>query len=390
MIEHVKCLSVNNLADDATPRELHILFSGCPGYTQCYLAFDSVRKRMYGVVMFTSEQDAKLAKRMRAYTTWDAEHPPIDLILGRPATLDNARVRIVARTNPAMVKHKPGRDLKMVLAYPEVNQSPSANLARLKLKAAIERHRIPDLNDAIAEGERANLPEEDLNPARKLRHDISQRMIVNHVASAKRKAKAMLEQMRNGGTSVEDVVDAVEEAEKLSSAAGFVARQGGGQFAPWDTWKIAIWSKIKEALKTNNVTELKDIITECEAADLIMRMPELRRPLREAYDLLVKEGLMSPPGSRLDSPKSPRSSSPSSPRANVPTSLASRPHTSPTSGTPATSATPGSPQLRSATHRHRNASARTYSNRSPHSPQALRRNQASRTVGSPSRGISQG
>lgn len=66
------CLSVRGLAEDATCRELHVLFSACPGYTGANLALEERSKRLQGLVHFDSPESAMRAAQLRKGTTWEA------------------------------------------------------------------------------------------------------------------------------------------------------------------------------------------------------------------------------------------------------------------------------------------------------------------------------
>lgn len=68
---NVSCLSVFGLSDDASEREVHILFSGCPGYLRNIVVPGKVGQKPYAFVQFDSPDNAFWAIEARTGTTWE-------------------------------------------------------------------------------------------------------------------------------------------------------------------------------------------------------------------------------------------------------------------------------------------------------------------------------
>lgn len=77
------CLTVFNLAYDATEREAHILFSGCEGYVRCIVVPGKGMQKPYAFVQFTSQASALAAMESRQGTTWEEDMTPVSLELAR-------------------------------------------------------------------------------------------------------------------------------------------------------------------------------------------------------------------------------------------------------------------------------------------------------------------
>jgi len=77
------CLSVFGLAYDATEREVHVLFSGCPGYCRCIVVPGKGSQRPYAFVQFGEQQDALGAMESRQGTTWEDGGQPVSIEIAR-------------------------------------------------------------------------------------------------------------------------------------------------------------------------------------------------------------------------------------------------------------------------------------------------------------------
>ena len=76
-------LLLTGLPKDATEREVHILFSACPGLLRCSI-YDSPRAAArWGLAHFTSRSDADAALSARRGSTWGPSLPCINLQLAR-------------------------------------------------------------------------------------------------------------------------------------------------------------------------------------------------------------------------------------------------------------------------------------------------------------------
>lgn len=80
MAGRTSCLSVFGLAFDATEREVHVLFSGCPGYVRCVVV-PSKREgqKPYAFVQFDTPDNAAYATEARHGTTWEEGGPAVSV-----------------------------------------------------------------------------------------------------------------------------------------------------------------------------------------------------------------------------------------------------------------------------------------------------------------------
>lgn len=180
------CLSITNISDDATPREVHILFSGCPGYIKSYLAFDSNEKRLWGLVHFASEQSAMQAAESRKGTTWDGFRE-IRIDLGRPAwtTSTGVELKVVQRDRVSKL-HAQAERQKSELT------SPAAQLAYCQLRAAVNSRKADLLKDAIEQGRAAGLEEAELKQAKDALSLVNIKRGVRSAASCEQRAHTMM------------------------------------------------------------------------------------------------------------------------------------------------------------------------------------------------------
>jgi len=80
----VSCISVFNLAHDATEREVHILFSGCPGYLRCSVVPPKIPSNPpYAFVQFDDQDHANWAIESRENTNWNVGSPVVKLELAK-------------------------------------------------------------------------------------------------------------------------------------------------------------------------------------------------------------------------------------------------------------------------------------------------------------------
>lgn len=87
-------LAISGLPEDATPRELHVLFSACPGYLKCKVVSKKREGECEGVVQFDSKQHALQAIHARRGTTWRQGARPVELDVRQSAK----RADIIARS----------------------------------------------------------------------------------------------------------------------------------------------------------------------------------------------------------------------------------------------------------------------------------------------------
>eukprot|EP00929_Paragymnodinium_shiwhaense_P073484 TRINITY_DN3745_c0_g1_i1.p1 TRINITY_DN3745_c0_g1~~TRINITY_DN3745_c0_g1_i1.p1 ORF type:complete len:478 (+),score=112.90 TRINITY_DN3745_c0_g1_i1:48-1436(+) len=74
-------LQVRRLPLDATPRELHVLFSSCSGYVKSKLASDATSKDLVAAVQFISAEETIEALYSRNGTSWHPEADPVEIEL---------------------------------------------------------------------------------------------------------------------------------------------------------------------------------------------------------------------------------------------------------------------------------------------------------------------
>lgn len=73
------CLGISNLPEDATLREVHILFSACPGYVRCQLTPCRTPGGPDAVVHFDGASRVLAAMKARLGTSWAPGLAPVDL-----------------------------------------------------------------------------------------------------------------------------------------------------------------------------------------------------------------------------------------------------------------------------------------------------------------------
>uniref|UniRef100_A0A7S1S019 RRM domain-containing protein n=1 Tax=Alexandrium catenella TaxID=2925 RepID=A0A7S1S019_ALECA len=89
------CLSVFGLPYDAAEREVHVLFSGCPGYNRCIVVPGKGSQRPYAFVQFGEQQDALSAMESRQGTTWEEGVQPVSIELAKRDIPDKFQPRQV-------------------------------------------------------------------------------------------------------------------------------------------------------------------------------------------------------------------------------------------------------------------------------------------------------
>mmetsp|Transcript_92991 Transcript_92991/g.203556 ORF Transcript_92991/g.203556 Transcript_92991/m.203556 type:complete len:175 (-) Transcript_92991:22-546(-) len=77
------CLTVFGLAPDATEREVHVLFSGCPGYVRNVVVPGKNSQKPYAFVQFSRPEEALAASEARKHTSWSVGVLPIVIELAR-------------------------------------------------------------------------------------------------------------------------------------------------------------------------------------------------------------------------------------------------------------------------------------------------------------------
>lgn len=78
------CLSVFGVAFDASEREVHVLFSGCPGFVRCVLQHGKTSaQRPFAFVQFQDQESALAAMESRQGTTWEESGQKVGLEIAK-------------------------------------------------------------------------------------------------------------------------------------------------------------------------------------------------------------------------------------------------------------------------------------------------------------------
>mmetsp|Transcript_89642 Transcript_89642/g.159199 ORF Transcript_89642/g.159199 Transcript_89642/m.159199 type:complete len:886 (-) Transcript_89642:352-3009(-) len=139
------CVAIHGLAADATAREVHILFSACPGYKSSVL-ITNVTDAPYALVYFESSEQALMAAESRRGTAWEKDAREVAMVLGSPDILEEAHLDIhppeTLVQNTVQAKSEQA-ELGPVIHLPETleqssvqAESEQAELEQTKLKQA--------------------------------------------------------------------------------------------------------------------------------------------------------------------------------------------------------------------------------------------------------------
>ncbi|CAE7312963.1 unnamed protein product, partial [Symbiodinium sp. CCMP2456] len=99
------CLAVTGLPADATPRELHVLFSGCPGYVASSLVLED-NQAACAWIHFDTSDSALTAAKSRRNTSWVVGQK-VDLEVRRPDQLGDVMQRRGRKTSPKQPRPSP-------------------------------------------------------------------------------------------------------------------------------------------------------------------------------------------------------------------------------------------------------------------------------------------
>lgn len=83
------CLVVGGVSADATLREVHVLFSGCPGYLSSSIVREATEK-LYALVKFEEKTFALQAAESRRGTVWEHGASPVDLDFAEHEQIEQA------------------------------------------------------------------------------------------------------------------------------------------------------------------------------------------------------------------------------------------------------------------------------------------------------------
>mmetsp|Transcript_73441 Transcript_73441/g.207409 ORF Transcript_73441/g.207409 Transcript_73441/m.207409 type:complete len:396 (-) Transcript_73441:169-1356(-) len=280
-------LSISGIADDATTREVHVLFSGCEGYLQSYLAFeDGCHKKLYGVVQFDTTEHAQEAADMRYGTTWEGGAAPVTISLGRPEYLVMANTPQRSTRSPSPHRSGTPKWRGGSSSVPGDLRGQKVRVMRSRLAAAVERRKIPELEAAVAEAESAGLDMEDLAEARRVLNEQKRMVDVRKAASSEHRARAELwhvlssmdDDVRVGHriATMNRAIQAGEAAMNKCDAAGLQYGQQRLQKAVMrvsETWKETVGMNLRMAIEAGDVVALREILAKREIMNCDDRMP---------------------------------------------------------------------------------------------------------------------
>eukprot|EP00930_Biecheleria_cincta_P018713 TRINITY_DN14482_c0_g2_i2.p1 TRINITY_DN14482_c0_g2~~TRINITY_DN14482_c0_g2_i2.p1 ORF type:complete len:1291 (+),score=276.31 TRINITY_DN14482_c0_g2_i2:62-3874(+) len=130
LITEVACIVVCGISVDATLREVHVLFSGCPGYLSSSMVRETT-ETPYALVKFEEKAYALQAAESRRGTVWEHGGPPVDLDITEHELIEQAALQEgerhdkprLSRTSPG--ETSPGRPKSARDAFPpSENETP--------------------------------------------------------------------------------------------------------------------------------------------------------------------------------------------------------------------------------------------------------------------------
>eukprot|EP00439_Symbiodinium_sp_Y106_P071402 s142_g12.t2 len=150
------CLAVTGLPADATPRELHVLFSGCPGYVASSLVLED-NQAACAWIHFDTADSALTAAKSRRNTSWVVGQK-VDLEVRHPDQLGDVMQRRGRKASPKQPRPSPkpreasaGRSKVPKAAAKATGHSCTveANFARARVEEALRKNRFPELASAL-------------------------------------------------------------------------------------------------------------------------------------------------------------------------------------------------------------------------------------------------
>lgn len=296
--EQLNCLSVCGISEDATQRELHILFSACPGYVSSSILNDEASKRPYALVQF---QDADLvlqASAARQGTYWEACSVSSE---GSPRSRAREDAGVTASSPPS-------RSFPRSAAPPSSPSSPSrpkVEACRARLAAALSKKKMADLEEVLEEAVAAGLPDSDLQEPREVLQKNRHRLGVRQAMFASQKAKQRLAEARR---SLEDDLSrpqsasiALEQAKEAFQLCGRVALSGDEQTLREESqslsraWLQRAEERLKAAAFASELQGLRLSVEEWETLGRVLGCEEEAPPLlsqeevRQAVAQIVAE-----------------------------------------------------------------------------------------------------
>eukprot|EP00435_Cladocopium_sp_Y103_P049283 s1433_g14.t2 len=317
------CLAVCGIPVDATSRELHILFSGCPGYMFCTGVLDG--DKPYALVHFCQPEHALHAAKSRKNTSWDASGAKVDFEVRRSEHMGEIlRQRGAARCTEKVDQMVGGFGPKHPVATPRSTKraasqpsrsrdrdaepgvpgnawnvrpkerigtpksmlnpcSVEANMAKARVEAAVKKNKLTDpwlklheeLESSIKEAADAGVPQHELSEAQEKMRQHRRRLAVRNAVFAQQRARNRLAdawdaldksvEPNKRMTFVEQAVKEGEEACLLCAKAAQRMEESRLREAIevlCKKWVRLVQTKIEEAMRGQNVSALRSALSE--------------------------------------------------------------------------------------------------------------------------------
>lgn len=295
------CLAVCGIPVDATSRELHILFSGCPGYMFCTGVLDG--DKPYALVHFCQPEHALQAAKSRKNTSWDASGAKVDFEVRRsehmgevlrqrgfgpkhPVATPRSTKR--AASQPSRSRDRdaepgvPGNTWnvrpKERIGTPKSLLNPcsvEANMAKARVEAAVKKNKLTELESSIKEAADAGVPQHELSEAQEKMRQHRRRLAVRNAVFAQQRARNRLAdawdaldksvEPNKRMTFVEQAVKEGEEACLLCAKAAQKMEESRLREAIevlCKKWVRLVQTKIEEAMRGQNVSALRLALSE--------------------------------------------------------------------------------------------------------------------------------
>eukprot|EP00435_Cladocopium_sp_Y103_P048471 s1433_g14.t1 len=295
------CLAVCGIPVDATSRELHILFSGCPGYMFCTGVLDG--DKPYALVHFCQPEHALHAAKSRKNTSWDASGAKVDFEVRRsehmgeilrqrgfgpkhPVATPRSTKR--AASQPSRSRDRdaepgvPGNAWnvrpKERIGTPKSMLNPcsvEANMAKARVEAAVKKNKLTELESSIKEAADAGVPQHELSEAQEKMRQHRRRLAVRNAVFAQQRARNRLAdawdaldksvEPNKRMTFVEQAVKEGEEACLLCAKAAQRMEESRLREAIevlCKKWVRLVQTKIEEAMRGQNVSALRSALSE--------------------------------------------------------------------------------------------------------------------------------
>lgn len=291
------CLAVCGIPVDATSRELHILFSGCPGYMFCTGVLDG--DKPYALVHFSQPEHALQAAKSRKNTSahcdcWNASGAKVDFEVRRSehmgevlrqrgfgptrSTKRAASQPSRSRDEPAVPGNTWNVRPKERIGTPKSVLNPcsvEANMAKTRVEAALKKNKLTELESSIKEAADAGVPQHELSEAQEKMRQHRRRLAVRNAVFAQQRARNRLAdawdaldksvEPNKRMTFVEQAVKEGEEACLLCAKAAQRMEESRLREAIevlCKKWVRLVQTKIEEAMRGQNVSALRSALSE--------------------------------------------------------------------------------------------------------------------------------